>query len=76
MREVVVNETKIETFEIPGETKLLETNSTTVELRPEINYIEKVVERIVMLPQIVEVVRNLHSITEVQSQGIAVNVSL
>ena len=29
-----------------------------------------------MLPQIVEVVRNLHSITEVQSPGVAVGVSI
>jgi len=29
-----------------------------------------------MLPQIVEVVKHLHSITEVQSPGVAVNVSI
>jgi len=29
-----------------------------------------------MLPQIVEVVKHLHSISEVQSPGVAVNVSI
>ena len=76
MREVVVNETKVETFDIPGETKLIETNSTSVQIQPSTNYIEKVVERIVMLPQIVEVVKHIHSISEVQSPGLAVNVSI
>ncbi len=51
-------------------------NKTMVEMRSDNNYIEKVVERIVMLPQIVEVVKHLHSITEMQSPGVAHNVTV
>ncbi len=66
----------METFEIPAETKIIETNNIKVEVQSNNNYIEKVVERIVMLPQIVEVVRHLHSITELQSPGVAHNVTI
>ena len=45
-------------------------------MQSEPNYIEKVVERIVMLPQIVEVVKHFHQIEEVQSLGIAVNTDI
>ncbi len=37
---------------------------------------ERIVEKIVMIPQIVEVVRNIHHISEVNSLGVAVDVDV
>lgn len=37
---------------------------------------EKIYERIIMLPQIVEVVRTIHQISEIQNLGVAVDVDL
>lgn len=43
IREVVVNEVKVEVVEVAGETRVVENNNTDVEVQPMINYVEKVV---------------------------------
>jgi hypothetical protein len=37
---------------------------------------EKIIEKIVVLPQIVEIVRNIHHISEVNQLGIAIDVDI
>lgn len=43
VREVVVNETRVERVEVPGEVRIVENNNTSVEVKVDTNYIEKVV---------------------------------
>lgn len=61
---------------VPAET-IIQTNTNTerqVEVQEKI--IERLVEKIVLLPQIVEVVKNIHHISEVNSLGTAVDVDI
>lgn len=48
----------------PTEDKIVETQKTNVVPYKQIQYIEKVVERVLLLPQILEVIKNVHHISE------------
>jgi hypothetical protein len=48
----------------------------TKNIEVEDRVIERIVEKIVMLPQIVEVVKHIHHISEVNQLGVAVDVDI
>ena len=62
--------------EIPGKTVVQELRETSHAVDTQDRVMERVVEKIVMMPQIVEVVKNIHHISEVNSLGMAVDVDV
>jgi hypothetical protein len=76
-KDVIVNHPpQIEVMEVTGPTVVQEivNNNTNVDVQYEI--IERVVEKIIMSPQIVEVIKNIYHISEVNTLGIAVDVDI
>jgi hypothetical protein len=74
--EVPVREEKINLVEVPGKTVI---SHETQEIRTtdtEPVYAEKIVERVILLPQILEILKHVHDISEVQSLGIATGVDI
>lgn len=71
---LVPTETKI--VEVPGQTIIQEIKSEQQKVEVQDKVYERLVEKIIMLPQIVEVVRNIHHVAEVNQLGVAVDVDV
>jgi len=68
--------TETRTVEVPSDPIIQELRSETKNIEVEDRVIERIVEKIVMLPQIVEVVKHIHHISEVNQLGVAVDVDV
>lgn len=71
---LVPTETKI--VEVPGQTIIQEIKSEQQKVEVQDKVYERLIEKIIMLPQIVEVVRNIHHVAEVNQLGVAVDVDV
>ena len=61
---------------MPGKTIVQEIKSEQQKVEVQDKVYERLVEKIIMLPQIVEVVRNIHHFAEVNQLGVAVDVDV
>lgn len=61
---------------VPGKTVVQELHESSKQVDTQDRVLERVVEKIVLMPQIVEVVKNIHHIAEVNSLGVAVDVDV
>lgn len=67
---------EIVTYEVPGKTEIAHETQTIREHVTEPVYSEKIVERVILLPQIIEILKHVHDISEVHSMGIAAGVDI
>jgi hypothetical protein len=63
-------------MEVTGPTVVQEIVNTNTNVDVQYEIIERVVEKIIMSPQIVEVIKNIYHISEVNTLGIAVDVDV
>lgn len=74
--EVPIKEEIIKYVEVPGKTVLVHDYKETRTHNTEPVYAERIVERVVLLPQIVEILKHVHDVSEIHALGVAVGVDV
>lgn len=74
--EVPIKEEKIEIVEVPGKTVIAHETQEIRSTNTEPVYSEKILERVILLPQILEILKHVHEISEIQSLGVASGVDI
>lgn len=74
--EVPVREEVVKYVEVPGPSVLVHETQETRTHTTEPVYAERIVERVLLLPQIVEILKHVHDVSEIHSLGVAVGVDI
>lgn len=74
--EVPIKEEVIRYVDKPGSTVLSHETQETRTYHTEPVYAERIVERVILLPQIVEILKHVHEVSEIHALGVAVGVDI